>query len=98
MVWFMRTRQPTLTCSESVNRCCRACLNLENVVWNFRALRDPVPTRCIANGSITSTRGLIALLDNESQLAAILAHEMTHVLNRHTYLQNRSIRKKFSDH
>jgi predicted Zn-dependent protease len=35
------------------------------------------------------------LLDNESQLAAILAHELTHVMRRHTYLQNRSNRKKF---
>jgi predicted Zn-dependent protease len=38
---------------------------------------------------------LIALLDNESQLAAVIAHEITHVLNRHTYLQNRSNRKKY---
>jgi predicted Zn-dependent protease len=38
---------------------------------------------------------LLALLDNESQLAAILAHELTHVMRRHTYLQNRSNRKKF---
>ncbi len=40
-------------------------------------------------------QGLIALLDNESQLAAVIAHEITHVLNRHTYLQNRSNRKKY---
>jgi predicted Zn-dependent protease len=68
----------------------------ENVSWKFRALRDPVPNAfALPNGSIYITTGLLALLDNESQVAAILAHEMTHVLRRHTYLQNRSNRKKF---
>lgn len=70
-------------------------LNLEHVLWKFRALRDPVPNAfALPNGSVYVNTGLIALLDNESQLASILAHEITHVLNRHTYLQNRSNRKK----
>ena len=69
---------------------------LENVQWKFRILRDPVPNAfALPNGSIYVNTGLIALLDNESQLAAMLAHEITHVLKRHTYLQNRSNRKKF---
>jgi predicted Zn-dependent protease len=66
------------------------------VIWKFRALRDPVPNAfALPNGSVYVNTGLIALLDNESQLAAILAHEITHVLNRHAYLQNRSNRKKY---
>ena len=70
--------------------------NLEHVLWRFRALRDPVPNAfALPNGSVYVNTGLIALLDNESQLASVLAHEITHVLNRHTYLQNRSNRKKF---
>jgi len=70
--------------------------NLEHVIWKFRALRDPVPNAfALPNGSVYVNTGLIALLDNESQLASVLAHEITHVLNRHTYLQNRSNRKKF---
>src|SRR5881227_4334312 len=70
-------------------------LKLENVVWKFRALRDPVPNAfALPNGSIYVNTGVMALCDNESQLAAILAHEITHVLRRHTYLQNRSNRKK----
>jgi beta-barrel assembly-enhancing protease len=70
-------------------------LNLEHVLWRFRVLRDPVPNAfALPNGSVYVNTGLIALLDNESQLAAILAHEITHVMNRHTYLQNRSNRKK----
>src|SRR5215831_6386761 len=69
---------------------------IENVTWKFRALRDPQPNAfALPNGSIYVTTGLLSLVDNESQVAAILAHEMTHVLRRHTYLQNRSNRKKF---
>jgi tetratricopeptide (TPR) repeat protein len=71
-------------------------LTLENVAWKFRALRDPQPNAfALPNGSIYVSTGLLALMENESQLGAVLAHEMTHVLRRHTYLQNRSNRKKF---
>ena len=69
---------------------------IENVKWKFRALRDPQPNAfALPNGSIYVTTGLLSLVDNESEVAAVLAHEMTHVLRRHTYLQNRSNRKKF---
>lgn len=68
---------------------------LENVEWRFRALRDPVPNAfALPNGSIYINTGLLALLDDENQLAAVLAHEVTHVSHRHTYLRNRSARKK----
>lgn len=73
-----------------------AGLVLDNVTWKFRALRDPEPNAfALPNGSIYVTTGLLALVDNESQLAAIIAHELTHVMRRHTYMQNRSNRKKF---
>ncbi|MDX6305743.1 MAG: hypothetical protein QOI77_2712, partial [Blastocatellia bacterium] len=43
--------------------------NLEHVIWKFRALRDPVPNAfALPNGSVYVNTGLIALLDNESQL------------------------------
>jgi predicted Zn-dependent protease len=68
---------------------------LENVTWKFRALRDPVPNAfALPNGSIYVNTGLLALLDDENQLAAVIAHEITHVTGRHTYLRNRSLRKK----
>src|SRR5687767_2419179 len=71
-------------------------LVLDNVTWKFRALRDPEPNAfALPNGSIYVTTGLLALVDNESQLAAMLAHELTHVMRRHVYMQNRSDRKKF---
>ena len=68
---------------------------VEYVEWKFRALRDPVPNAfALPNGSIYINTGLLALLEDENQLAAVLAHEVTHVTHRHTYLRNRSIRKK----
>jgi predicted Zn-dependent protease len=71
-------------------------LQLERVSWKFRALRDPQPNAfALPNGSIYVTTGLLTLIDNESQLAAIIAHELTHVMRRHTYVHNRSNRKKF---
>ena len=67
---------------------------LENVEWRFRALRDPVPNAfALPNGSIYINTGLLGLLDDENQLAAVLAHEVTHVSERHTYLRNRTLRK-----
>lgn len=71
-------------------------LTMEHVTWKFRALRDSQPNAfALPNGSVYVSTGLLALMDNESQLGAVLAHEMTHVMRRHTYLQNRSNRKKF---
>ncbi|HXI26052.1 MAG TPA: M48 family metalloprotease [Pyrinomonadaceae bacterium] len=71
-------------------------LTLEHVTWKFRALRDAQPNAfALPNGSVYVSTGMLTLMDNESQLAAVLAHEMTHVQRRHTYLENRSNRKKF---
>jgi predicted Zn-dependent protease len=67
----------------------------EGVQWQFFVLRDPMPNAfALANGSIYIHTGLLAMLENEAQLASVLAHEETHVLNRHGYLENRSYRKK----
>jgi predicted Zn-dependent protease len=67
----------------------------EHVIWKFHVLRDPIPNAfALANGSIYINTGLLALLENEAQLASVIAHEETHVLNRHPYLENRSYRKK----
>ncbi|HJP95134.1 MAG TPA: M48 family metalloprotease [Pyrinomonadaceae bacterium] len=68
---------------------------LENVEWKFHVLRDSAPNAfALPNGSIFVNSGLLALLDDESELAAVLAHEVVHVSKRHTYRQNRSLRKK----
>jgi beta-barrel assembly-enhancing protease len=67
----------------------------ENVKWRFRAVRDlDVNAFAMPNGSIYVNSGLIARMENEAQLAGVLAHEVTHVTNRHSYLAYRSYRKK----
>jgi predicted Zn-dependent protease len=70
---------------------------LENVQWRFRVLRDAQPNAfALPNGTIYVDSGLLAMLQNEAQLAGILGHEVTHVVNRHGYLENRSSRKKMA--
>lgn len=42
------------------------------------------------NGAAFLTTGLLARLENESQLAAVLGHELTHFLNRHGLKERRT--------
>jgi predicted Zn-dependent protease len=67
----------------------------EKVAYRFLVLRTTwVDAFARPNGSVYVTTGLLALLENEAQLAGILGHETAHVYERHSYLENRSIRKK----
>ena len=68
---------------------------LEKVEFRFRVLRDPMVNACAyPDGTIYVTTGLLARLENEAQLASVLGHEATHAIQRHTYLEYRSERKK----
>jgi predicted Zn-dependent protease len=67
----------------------------DRVAWRFKILRSPVVNAfAMPNGSIYVHTGLIASLDNEAQLAGILAHELSHVTRRHSFSTLRSVRKK----
>jgi beta-barrel assembly-enhancing protease len=67
----------------------------ERVKWEFRVIRDPMANAfALPNGSIYVTTGLVSKLESEDQLAGVLAHEMTHVTDRHSYLAFRDYRKK----
>jgi hypothetical protein len=67
----------------------------EKVTYRFLVLRDPmVNAFALPNGSIYITTGLLALLENEAQLAGVLGHEAAHIYERHPYIENRSLRKK----
>lgn len=54
--------------------------------FQFFALADAQTVNAFAlpGGPIFITRGLLARLDNEAQLAGVLAHEVGHVVGRHT--------------
>jgi tetratricopeptide (TPR) repeat protein len=67
----------------------------ENVTFRCLVLRDPMQNAFAEpNGTVYVTTGLLALLENESELAGVLGHELTHTYKRHLYLENRSMRKK----
>ena len=67
----------------------------ENVKFRCLILRDPMQNAFAEpNGTVYVTTGLLSLLENESELAGVLGHELTHTYNRHLYLENRSMRKK----
>ena len=46
------------------------------------------------NGAIYIHTGILARMDNEAQLATLLAHEMTHATHRHLVRQFRNIKNK----
>src|SRR5882672_858103 len=63
--------------------------------YRFHVLRDPEANAfALPDGQVYVNTGLLALLENEAQLAAILAHEVHHTAGHHTILQYRSIRAK----
>ncbi len=71
------------------------CPFLPNVKWQVRILRDPlINAFALPNGSIYLNSGLMGTLENEAQLAGVVAHEIIHVRNRHGYQSFRSYRKK----
>ena len=55
-------------------------------LYSFRLLLDPVPrAEALSTGTVYISTGLVALLDNEAQLAYVLGHEIAHVERRHAY-------------
>lgn len=53
--------------------------------WSFTVLDDPlVNAFALPGGQIIVTRGLLAYMRNEADLAIVLGHEVAHVAARHT--------------
>lgn len=54
--------------------------------FQFQVLADPkiVNAFALPGGPIFITRGLLSRFENEAQLAGVLAHEISHVIARHT--------------
>ena len=65
------------------------------VRYRFRVLRDPEPGAfALPDGQAYISTGLLAILENEAQVAAVLAHEAQHVAGHHGILSYRSARRK----
>ncbi len=63
--------------------------------FEIRILRDPTLNAfAYPDGGVYLHTGLLARLQNEAQLAAILGHEMTHAIARHTWKSHRSLKTK----
>ena len=53
--------------------------------FKIKVIQDPnLNAFAFPNGVIYVHTGILARMDNEAQLAVLLAHEMTHCINRHT--------------
>lgn len=56
-----------------------------DITFNFYVTRDPIPNAyALPNGDIYVTTGLLSRYNTERQLAFVLAHEIAHVLERHS--------------
>ena len=56
-----------------------------DLAYKFTALQDPsVNAFALPGGFVFITKGMLGKLQNEAQLAAILAHEIVHIVARHS--------------
>ena len=59
-----------------------------NLPWTFRVIDDPVVNAfAIPGGHIYVTRGILAHLNSEAELASVIGHEIGHVTARHSVTQ-----------
>ncbi len=59
-----------------------------NLPWTFRVVDDPVVNAfALPGGYIYVTRGILAHLDSEAELAGVIGHEIGHVTARHSVNQ-----------
>jgi predicted Zn-dependent protease len=59
-----------------------------NLEWHFTVVDSPVVNAfAIPGGYVYLTRGILAYLGNEAELAGVIGHEIAHVTARHTVRQ-----------
>ena len=65
--------------------------------FHFFVLDDPVPNaHAISSGYVFVTRGLLALIDDEAELAAAFGHELGHIEKKHAAKRER-VRRDVTD-
>ena len=70
---------------DSVGQRLAASSQLPNLTWHFRVLDSPVVNAfALPGGYIYITRGILAYMNSESQLAGVMGHEIGHVTARHS--------------
>jgi predicted Zn-dependent protease len=73
---------------DSVGRRVAHASELPDLPWRFTVLDDPaVNAFAMPGGYIYVTRGLLAYMQSEAQLAGVLGHEIGHVTARHSAKQ-----------
>lgn len=66
------------------------------LTFKIKVIKDPyLNAFAFPNGVIYMHSGLLARMDNEAQLAALLSHEMAHCTQRHALKVYRSIRETY---
>jgi predicted Zn-dependent protease len=69
----------------SVGRLLAETSELPDLGWTFTVLNSPIVNAfALPGGYVYVSRGLVALAENEAQLASVLAHEIGHVTARHS--------------
>ncbi len=62
-----------------------ASANSPDIIFNIKVINDPnLNAFAYPNGVIYVHTGVLARIENEAQLAALLAHEMAHCIRRHS--------------
>ena len=73
---------------DSVGQSLGRVSHLPNLKWHFRLLDSPVVNAfALPGGYIYVTRGIVANLNSEAQLAGVIGHEIGHVTARHSAQQ-----------
>ena len=73
---------------DSVGKRLASVSQLPNLDWHFTVLDDPVVNAfAMPGGYVYITRGILAHLNSEAQLAGVLGHEIGHVTARHSAQQ-----------
>ena len=73
----------------------QAHTNSADMSFQIKVIKDPnLNAFAFPNGVIYVHTGVLARMDNEAQLAALLAHEMTHCTQRHSLRVLRSIQDR----
>ncbi len=66
-----------------------------DISFQIKVIKDPkLNAFALPNGVIYIHTGILARMDNEAQLAALLAHEMTHCTHRHSLKTLRNIKDR----